>query len=57
MEAGYGIERMHEMRDAENNHWDCGIARKLGGDVVIGEPVWGASTNNWIFSTASIPIA
>ena len=30
MEAGFGIERMHGMRDAENNHRDCGIARKFG---------------------------
>ena len=35
----------------------AGLRENLGWDVVIGEPVWGASTNNWIFSTASIPIA
>lgn len=60
MEAGFGIERMHGMRDAENNHRDCGIAglrENLGRDVVVGDPVWGPSPNNWIFSTASIPIA
>ena len=34
-----------------------GLRENLSRDVVIGEPVWGASTNNWIFSTASIPIA
>lgn len=35
----------------------AGLRENLGRDVVIGEPVWGASINNWIFSTASIPIA
>ena len=35
----------------------AGFRENLGRDVVIGEPVWGASINNWIFSTASIPIA
>ena len=34
----------------------AGLRENLGRDV-IGEPVWGASINNWIFSTASIPIA
>ena len=35
----------------------AGLRENLGRDVVIGEPVWRASINNWIFSTASIPIA
>ena len=35
----------------------AGLRENLGRDVVIGEPVWGAPINNWIFSTASIPIA
>ena len=35
----------------------AGLRENLGQDVVIGEPVWGASINNWIFSTASISTA
>lgn len=34
----------------------AGLRENLGRDVVVGDPVWGPS-NNWIFSTASIPIA
>ena len=35
----------------------AGLRENLGRDVMVGDPVWGPSTNNWIFSTASIPIA
>ena len=35
----------------------AGLRENLGRDVVAGDPAWGPSTNNWIFSTASIPMA
>ena len=38
LEARFGIERMHGMRDAENNPQDYGIGESLGRDDGIKEP-------------------